>query len=334
MGMSRRSALKRGVLGGAGLALGGLLARPAASPGQADSPASVIGGALSGGEWEVVDLSVTTGEAYPVAFPDQPQFKVVPLSWFRRRRGPTPPGRSGGARRGIAAVNAYEITEHTGTQIDFPPHFVPPPGVNVPGARGGPEGRHTGDRYPLTALMGPAVVVDVRALLAGNRRAGRSAHVASAWLERWEARFGALRPGDVPLLYSTYTDRHYRRFPAGDRFRDRMLWKPLVDRSEPAWVVLAPDAVELLHRRGVRHVATDAPSFGAAESPQASHVAGLRHGMTWTESAIGLGRLPLRGAFFVCAPYKVEEQQAGLVRAFAFTPRGAAAVERSAPLEL
>ena len=64
---------------------------------------------------------------------------------FRRRRGPTPPGRSGGIKEGIAAVNAYEITEHTGTQIDFPPHFVPSPGVNVPGSPGRQVGERTGD---------------------------------------------------------------------------------------------------------------------------------------------------------------------------------------------
>ena len=72
MGMSRRSALKAGVLGGAGVALGGALTRPAPSAAQGGSPAAVIGGALAGGSWEVVDLSVTTGELYPVAFPDQP----------------------------------------------------------------------------------------------------------------------------------------------------------------------------------------------------------------------------------------------------------------------
>ena len=56
--------------------------------------------------------------------------------------------------------------------------------------------------------------------------------------------------------------------------------------------------------------------------------------MSWTESAIRLGRLPLRGAFFVCAPYKVQAQQAGIVRAFAFSQRGAAAVADGPPLQL
>jgi len=336
-----RNLTRRGALtSGAGLALGGLLgsrvtARAAeAGTAQAGSPAAAIGGALASGSWEIVDLSVTTGEEYPVAFPDQPQFKVVPLSWFRRRRGPTPPGRSGGVRKSIAAVNAYEITEHTGTQIDFPPHFIPPPGVNIPGARGNAQGRHTGDEFPLGALMGPAVVLDLRALRTANQEKGKSAQVRASWIERWEARHGRIQPGEVPLLFSGYSDRYYRRFPEGDRFKDRMLWKPLIEKSAPGWVVLAPSATELLYARGVRHLATDAPSYGATEDPQAGHVAGLKRGMTWTESAIRLGRLPLRGAFFVSAPYKVQEQQAAIARAFAFTQRGAVAVESSTPLQL
>ncbi len=323
------------------MALGGLLGSragagaaeaPSAGAAQAGSPASVIGGAVASGSWQVVDLSVTTGEEFPVAFPDQPQFKYVPLTWFKRRRGPT--GVSGGVRKNVAAVSAYQITEHTGTQIDFPPHFVPPPGVNIKGAHGSPEGRHTGDEYPLSAFMGPAVVLDFRAILAANTAKGKSAQVHADWIERWEARHGRIQPGEVPILFSGYTDRYYKHFPGGDRFKDRLLWKPLVEKSKPGWVVLAPSATELLHDRGVRHIATDAPSFGAAEDPQAGHVAGLRHGMTWTESAVRLGRLPLRGAFYVCAPYKVQDQQAGIVRAFAFTPQGAALVADSPPLQL
>jgi kynurenine formamidase len=331
--MTRRSALAAGLLGGAGIALKGRTAE-AQTAAAGGTPAAVLGGAVASGAWEVIDLSVTTGEEYPVAFPDQPQFKVVPLTWFKRRKGPTPPGASGDAKKGIAAVNAYEITEHTGTQIDFPPHFIPPPGVNIPGSPGRAIGRRTGDRFPLSALMGPAVVLDLRAVLAANTAKGKSAKVGASWIERWEARYGRIGKGEVPVLFSGYTDRYYKPFPDGNRFKDRLLWKPLIDKSEPAWVVLAPDAVELLWSRGVAHIATDAPSFGAAEDPQESHVAGLKHGMTWTESAISLGKLPLRGAFFVCAPYKVLEQQAGIVRAFAFSPKGAAGTESGPPLEL
>ena len=150
--------------------------------------------------------------------------------------------------------------------------------------------------------MGPAVVVDCRALLAANTAKGKSAQSSAPGSSAGRRATGRFQAGDVPLLYSTYTDRHYKPFPDGNRFKDRLLWNPLIDKSVPAWVVLSPDAVELLFERGVAHIATDAPSFGAAEEPQESHVAGLKHGMTWTEQAVRLGTLPQRGAFFVCAP--------------------------------
>jgi kynurenine formamidase len=339
-----RALTRRAAVVGAGGALGALVlgrgratahaqAPAQAHAAQAGSPAAVLGGVV-GGAWDVVDLSVTTAEDFPVSWPNQPQFEVDPLTWFRSRRGPTPPGETGSVRTDIAAVTAYQITEHTGTQIDFPPHFIPPPGVNIPGARGGPMGRMTGDKFAMTAFMGPAVVIDLRAVLAAHKAKGKSAIVQRAWIERWEARYGRIQPGEVPLLYSGYTDRYFKRFPEGKRMQDRMLWKVLVDKSEPGWCALAPEAVELMWDRGVKHLATDGPSFGSAEKGQEAHVAGLRHGMSWTECTIGLGRLPVRGAFFASAPYKVREQQAAIGRAFAFNAKGAAAVRDTPPLEL
>lgn len=205
-------------------------------------------------------------------------------------------------------------------------HFIPPPGVDVPGASGNRWGLMTGDKYPLKAFMGPALVVDVRDLLAANDRDGTSAHISAAWLRRWERANGRLQDGEVALLYSGYTDRHYRRFPDNDRFADRMLWQPIVEKSAPGWAAADPDAVELMYDRGVAHIVTDGPSFGWTENGQPSHVAGLSKGMTWTETATGLGQLPLRRAFYVMAPYKVRDQQAGIGRAFALKPAGAPGV--------
>ncbi len=289
-----------------------------------DSPAAVIWRALSGGDWEIVDLSVTTDANYPVNWPTDPQFNIIPVTWFEAMRGPN--GENSAIEAEIYATQRYELNEHTGTQIDFPPHFIPPPGVDVPGASGNRWGRMTGDKYPLKAFMGPAVVVDVRDLLDANTTPGTSAHMTAAWLRRWEQANGRLSAGDVPLLFSGYTDRHFEPFPSNDRFADRMLWKPIVEGSTPGWVVADPGAVELMHDRGVDHVVTDGPSFGAVEDGQPSHVAGLSKGMTYTEMTIGLGRLPLRGAFYVMAPYKVRDQQAGIGRAFALKPTGVAGV--------
>ena len=306
----------------------------------ANSPAAVIWGAIAGGAWELVDLSLTAAPNYPVSWPDQPQFQVSPILWYKEI---TTPYGTRIARQGIADVTVYQLTEHTATQIDFAPHFIPPPGVNVepaPGAvnveavQGSEMGLKTGDKYELKSLMGPAVVVDARDLLAKNTENGKSAHITRSWLEKWEAQHGPFQPGDVPIWYSEYDDMHYQPFPNGDRFQDRMLWAPLVTKTAPGWVAADPDAMELLQERGVAHVVTDAPSFGWTEGGQPSHVAGLKYGMSWTEGAINCGSLPLRGAFFVTAPYKVINQAAGITRAFAIKPAGGSRIGATPPLVL
>ena len=37
-----------------------------------------------------------------------------------------------------------------------------------------------------------------------------------------------------------------------------------------------------------------------AELAEPTHIAGLKHGMIWTEGATGLGQLPATGAFYCC----------------------------------
>ncbi|MQA98187.1 MAG: hypothetical protein GEV11_27595 [Streptosporangiales bacterium] len=81
---------------------------------------------------------------------------------------------------------------------------------------------------------------------------GTSLRITPDWLRAWERRNGRLREGEVPMWFSGYTDRYYKPFPEGSRFNDRMLWKPIVEKSEPGWVAAHPDTVELLHERGVR----------------------------------------------------------------------------------
>ncbi|MQA86363.1 MAG: hypothetical protein GEV03_17440 [Streptosporangiales bacterium] len=314
--LTRRGFLaKAGAFGVSAAAASALIDQGEASA-AVDSPADVLSGRISSGRWEVVDLSVTTAENHPTNWPTDPLFHVVPMTWFDRIPGPNG-SNSGAVEASVAAVQRYEITEHTGTQMDFPPHFIPPPGVSVDGAPSNEYGRKTGDKFELTEFFGPAVVVDVRELLEAHTQPGTSARITPDWLRSWERRHGRIGEGEVPMWFSGYTDRYYRRFPENDRFQDRMLWKPLVEKSEPGWVAAHPDTVEMLHERGVRHVVTDGPSFGAADDGQGPHVAGLQYGMSYTENAINLGKLPVRGAFYIAAPYKVADQQAAIARAFA-----------------
>ena len=63
----------------------------------ANSPAEVIWSAIAGGEWELVDLSLTAAPDYPVAWPDQPQLTVTPILWFEpitTRPAPSSPARA------------------------------------------------------------------------------------------------------------------------------------------------------------------------------------------------------------------------------------------------
>lgn len=240
----------------------------------AREPGQIIGDAVAGGAWEVVDLSLTTAENHPTNWPTDPQFHVIPMTWFKRIPGPN--GTNGAVEPSDAAVQRYEINEHTATQIDFPPHFIPPPGLDIPGAPGSRWGLVTGDKIELAAFMGPAVVVDVRDLLNSNHTAGVSAHITRDWLLQWEQRYGRFRANEVPMWFSGYTDRYYRPFPDNDRFQDRMLWKPIVEKSEPGWVAADPGAVELLHERGVRACGHGRPQLGSGRGRPAGSCGGAQ----------------------------------------------------------
>ena len=57
--------------------------------------------------------------------------------------------------------------------------------------------------------------------------------------------------------------------------------------------------MEYLAGRGVMTLGTDSTSMGPlGPLAEPTHFAGLKHGMIWTESAIGLGGLPKTGAFY------------------------------------
>src|SRR4030095_3375604 len=105
-------------------------------------------------DYEVVDLSVTVAENMPAQWAANPPLQRWTSNWFT-------PAQS---TYGTAAPNdgpyyaqRYVIDEHTGTQSDFPAHFIPPPDSGLPHASA--QGRVTGEKYPLERMMGPAAVI-------------------------------------------------------------------------------------------------------------------------------------------------------------------------------
>lgn len=271
------------------------------------SPASL--GALLAG-CRVVDLSVTIAEDLPAHWSTHMPFQVKTFNWFAERRSP---GGLAWNRCGPYATRWMAIDEHTGTHLDAPAHFIPPPGSGLPDA--GEQGLVTVEQVPPELTMGPCAVVDAPAPAAG--RPGASPRIGPDVVLDWEARHGRIEPGEVVLLRTGW-DRFYRRGADGAEY----LHDVVVTGRSPGWPAPGPDTVELLLERGVRCLGIDAPSMGPADDGRPTHVRGLGAGMVFVEVLHGLDQLPERGAVFCFLPIKVEGGTGAPGRAVGFVPPG------------
>jgi len=78
--------------------------------------------------------------------------------------------------------------------------------------------------------------------------------------------------------------------------------------------------MEYLAGRKVMTVGCDSASMAPIpDLAEPTHIAGLKHGMIWTESATGLGKLPATGAFYCCIGPKHAKGAYTEARAFAVT---------------
>ena len=223
----------------------------------------------------------------------------------------------------IGPLSAYNsdilvIDEHNGTQFDAPAHFVPRPGSKLPNA--GEAGFITADKVPIAQFVGEACVVECGDLL-DKAKNGVSPLVSKKRVQEWEQKHRPLGAGDIVIFRSGFGDKYYKPFPEGRRY----LADPLAAKA-PGWPDPDPDCINYLVQRRVMNSATDSPSMGPlpGDLALATHVAGLRHGMIWTEGAIGLSVLPPTGAFYgMLGPHHANGSGAE-GRAFAVTGEPAA----------
>jgi kynurenine formamidase len=260
----------------------------------------------------VVDLSVTVAENMPAHWGSLPPFQRWTYNWFAAKKNEY--GTQFVASEGPYYGQRYVIDEHTGTQTDFPAHFVPPPGSGLPHA--GPMGAVTGEKYPLDRMMGPAAVIDVTDLR-DRGEPGKSALIPLDRIQAWEKQHGDIRPGDVVLFHSGYSDAYYKPLPEGLR----MTYEVIVTKTKPGWPAPSVEVMRYLRSKGVWHMGTDGPSMGPAEGGQAVHLAGLEQGMSWEEMLTNLGSLPARGAVYIALGVKVVNQSGAITRAIAFVPK-------------
>ncbi len=306
--MSERSRLVAVMVG---LVVVGMLLMAGARGAEAQNVGDGIVSAMRNAE--VVDLTVLISEQLPAHWPTHAPFQRWTFNWFK-------PVKSAYGDNYAQSVfpyygQRYLIDEHTGTQLDCPAHFIPPEGSGMPFA--GPMGKMTCDKIAPAQWMGPAVVIDVRSIL-DQAPNGKSPIITPKMVQDWEAKNGALKSGDVVLFYSGYSDRYYKPFPEGNR----LAFEPLILQSKPGWPAPGPETMEYLNSKGIKHVGTDGPSMGPVEGGQATHVAGLKYGMTWDELLTNLGRLPARGAFYIALPIKVVDASGEPTRAVGIKTKG------------
>ncbi len=261
---------------------------------------------------EVVDLSVTVAEDLPAAWPAHMPFQRKVYAWFEDRVGP-PQDVQGW--RGPYHTGWVTMDEHCGTHVDAPAHFIPPPDSGLPNAAA--VGLRHGEDLELERMVGPAAVIDVTHL-DGKAGPGESPIVMPEHIEAWEAEHGKLQPGDI-ALFSSGWDRHYRPMTDGGA---AYVVDPIVRRSAPGWVTPGVEALQLLLDRGVDTLGLDGASVGACHDLLTSHVFGLSRNMIYIELLANLGKLPPRGALFVCLPLKIAHTSACPARAMAIVPRG------------
>lgn len=265
-------------------------------------------------ERAAVDLTLPLAEDLPCTWPGHMPFRATVWTWFAERPADPQPVRP--QTGGDYQTRWLVMDEHTGTHIDAPCHFVPPPGSGLPHA--GPAGDVDVGQLPLLSAAGPADVVDVTGLGTDADVAdGASPPVTPEHLQRWEAENGAFGPGDVVLLRSDW-DQRYQAGEAGGRYGTDVL----VHETGPGWPAPTASAVEFLHERGVRCLGTDGLSMGAAEGGAPAHLAGLTNGMVFVEALTGLRHLPTLGAWFLFLPIRLAGGSGGPGRALALLPRG------------
>ena len=248
-------------------AVTGPTSRPAPSPVQSLPQMQV--GFFS----KVVDLTHTLTPDFPT-YGGQPQFEFDPLLTLAND-----------------GYNIYQwtINEHTGTHMDAPFHF---------------SDQTTADLIPVSDLIGPLAVVDIRA----KAQESPDVQLTVEDLQAWENTYGELPPGAIVAMLSGW-DAHLKT----DNFRN----------ADDEGVMHFPgfhiDAINfLLETRNVKGIFVDTLSLDYGPSTDfAVHLTWLPANKWGMECVANLGQLPPFGATAIVGGPKIGGASGGPSRVLA-----------------
>ncbi len=278
----------------------------------------------------VVDLSVILSMRHPVWWPGRglgnyafPYHVVDPVNDFSGPFGPY-------------WVNAHFLDSRTGTHVDPPAHYGPPPGFDFSryddvtrswlqefeAAHGKLSTTDmTSDRVPIHYFVGPARVIDVRHLV-GTTDPGdwpASPVITVDDIKVHEIMHGGLAAGQVAIFETGHTSTHFASFTRGQA---EMCVKAPLDGISEGWPAPSPQAIAYLADRGIVHVAIDAPDMGSVDARESAmtHWMAVNEGMIFTEFLTGVGQLPATGSFYIFLNPKIAGNHGGPGRAIAILP--------------
>jgi kynurenine formamidase len=190
-------------------------------------------------------------------------------------------------------TRSFWMLEHYGTHLDAPAHF--------------PPGKATVEQIPVKQLLGPAVVIDVRA----ESDQDADYQLGAARVEEWEKRHGRIPEGAIVLLRTGWASR----WPDVQKYRNQDA------QGKMHFPGFSPQAAKLLMARKVSGLGCDTLSidYGASEDFAVHHLS-LGAGLYHLENLADLRDLPETGAFLMVAPIKLEGGSGGPVRVFALLP--------------
>ncbi len=189
----------------------------------------------------------------------------------------------------VARHYGLTMSEHTGTHMDAPLHFI----------RSGPA--HYGiDEVPLERLAGRAATIEATGL-------GADDLLAVDRIRDWEAEHGRIEARDRVLIRYGWDER-WATGPEGRRFLE-------------GWPGLSGEAAEYLVEKDVSLVGCDTLAVDAAGSEEnPAHYALLGNEVYVVENLKNLDRLP-PFCLFLALPLKIEGGSGSPVRAVALVPR-------------
>lgn len=261
------------------------------------APLEALAMALSSGGVQIVDLTHTLAEDFPVIvlppeFGQCQPFRAEEVARYDER-GPS------------WYWNTLIMSEHAGTHFDAPAHWI--------------SGRHvasgTVDALPVQTFVAPAVVLD----FSREAAADRDFLLTRAHVESWEAAHGPIPAGCWVLLRTDWSC-HVGSAAYLGMERDGA-HSPGPDASAIRYLVKDRDILGF----GTETVGTDAGQAAHLAPPYPAHSILHGAGRCGLQCLANLERLPPTGAVLIAAPLKVRDGSGSPLRVLALVPGDAPA---------